>query len=69
MGPFTFFFFSKKNSGGHKSFLWCESLFQMSALGFKAREDPLLTCFLTFTTGVTPAYCIKVGIATESLYP
>ena len=42
----------KKKIVGHKSFFWshwcpCFRFLVMSALGFKARMDPLLVCFLT----------------------
>ena len=50
--PQDFATFLKKIFGGHKSFLWghwypCFGPVVMSTLGFKARGDPLLVCFLT----------------------
>ena len=44
-------FFLKKIFGGYKSFLWghwypCFGLLAMSPLGFKAKVDPLLACFV-----------------------
>ena len=43
--------FLRKIFGGHMSFLWghwypCFGLLVMPALGFKARVDPLLVCFV-----------------------
>ena len=63
--------------GGHKSFLWghwypCFGLLVISALGFKARVDPL-ACFvacviLRFTSGSTPADCIEVSMTAEPFW-
>ena len=64
-----FFFF-----GEHKSLLWshwypCFGPLVMSALGLKARVDPLagfLACMiLRFASGATPADCIEVSVAAE----
>ena len=59
---FDFFIF-----GGHKSFLWghrypCFGLLMVCTLGFKARVDPMLACFLAcvtlrFPSDMTPADC------------
>ena len=70
---FCFLFFFKIFIG-HESFLWGHcypgfGLLVTSALGFKARVDFSLACFLAyvlvlrFTSGVTPADCIEVSMA------
>ena len=48
---YSFFFFFLKIFGGHKSFSWGHwylyfGLLAMSPLGFKARVDPSLVCFV-----------------------
>ena len=38
-----------------------------SALGFKARVDPLLACFLRFTSGATPVDCVEVSMVASRI--
>ena len=54
--------------GGYQSFLWgpCFELLVISALGFKARVDPLLVSispvhkkFVRFNFGATPTGCFN----------
>ena len=53
-----------KNFGGHNSFLWghwypCYGLLVMSALGFKARVDPSLVCFVSCVQWIPQIHLIK----------